>query len=74
MPELEGPPLTKEQVMLLVHALAQWVELHPYPDNPLIAFADGKALSPRQLVNEVLKNTQSGKAFLRMVQCGSVSS
>jgi hypothetical protein len=71
MPKLEVPPLTEEQVRLLVYVLAYWAEFHPNPNTPLIAFADGEALSPKQLVKEVSKQTKNGKAFLRMVQCGT---
>jgi hypothetical protein len=70
MPKLNSDPLNEDQVQVLVRALGEWAESHPRPNNPVIAFADGEALTPRQLVLEVRERTPNGEAFLRMVQCG----
>jgi hypothetical protein len=70
MAQLGARPLTEEQRSRLSEALFLWAESHPRRNDPLIAFADGGALSPMQIAVEVRQRTLNGEAFVRMVQCG----
>jgi hypothetical protein len=70
MAQLGTRPLTEEQRSRLSEALSLWAESHPRRNDPLIAFADGEALSPMQIAVAVSQRTSNGEAFVRMVEFG----
>jgi hypothetical protein len=70
--EPTAPPLETEQLLRLRKQVGKWAACHPEPDRPVLGFADGSSISPRELAN-LLRGPMEDvrvRQFLRMVQFG----
>jgi hypothetical protein len=65
-----APPLAPNQIERLAAALRDWVGRHPQPDEPVLAFAGSRALTPRELAGAVAQQSDDGRDFVRLVQFG----
>ena len=48
-------------------ALRKWVEGHPAPDVPALSIAQAGQFSPRQLLQEVVEQTDTGQLLEEMI-------
>lgn len=68
MAEPNSPSLTDGQISSLADALDQWVERHPYPDQPVFSFGQSEPFSPRDIAVDLRARGPIGAQVVRMVQ------
>jgi hypothetical protein len=62
--------LNAEERTTVLEAVEEWASHHPFPDDPVISFAGGVRLTPRELAKEVANNTPVGERVLSVIAFG----
>ena len=64
---IDVPPLTERQLSELADALYEWGKSHPRSGEPIMSFNGRRPLRPRDMAEEVMRQTPDGLALAHMV-------